>query len=350
MAKASQSPVSPGITVHIIGLGLAGALTAHELRARGCAVRVYDAPLPGAASPMAPGLINPLAGRKLQMDPRFPELRAAAVASYTALEALLGRRIWHPLPIVRIIESAAQAQALERARRGPAADWIGEPLAPGALAWVRRDDWGGTVTLGGGWVDIAALVNGLRACLDADRALVPAVAESGMFAPDDVVVNCAGWRAAADPDWSWLPYNPAKGELLRLRFAEPPAADAIYNRGIWLQPLADGTWRAGARYDWAEMDGVPTEAGRAALERRLREWCALSWEVVAQEAGVRPVMRDYLPMIGRHPERPTRYILGGLGSKGALWAPWLARRLADLLTAAVEPPAAVSVGRWGGSL
>jgi glycine/D-amino acid oxidase-like deaminating enzyme len=50
--------------------------------------------------------------------------------------------------------------------------------------------------------------------------------------------------------------------------------------------------------------------------------------VIRQSAGVRPVIKiDNRPIVGVHPDQPRLAVLNGLGSKGALQAPFAANQL-----------------------
>ena len=51
------------------------------------------------------------------------------------------------------------------------------------------------------------------------------------------------------------------------------------------------------------------------------------FEIRRQETGLRLALLDKHPVAGRCPGDPRLGVLGGLGSKGVLLAPWLARQL-----------------------
>ncbi|RZK99243.1 MAG: FAD-binding oxidoreductase, partial [Hymenobacter sp.] len=69
----------------LIGHGIAGAVLTRELRARGHSVLVYDEPRPEAASRVAAGLMNPVAGKRFALTWRAQETLPTAVAYYQAL-------------------------------------------------------------------------------------------------------------------------------------------------------------------------------------------------------------------------------------------------------------------------
>ena len=50
-------------------------------------------------------------------------------------------------------------------------------------------------------------------------------------------------------------------------------------------------------------------------------------EIVAQEAGIRPAVKDRRPMVGTHPQYKQLSVLNGLGTRGVLIAPSVAKNL-----------------------
>ena len=56
------------------------------------------------------------------------------------------------------------------------------------------------------------------------------------------------------------------------------------------------------------------------------------FEVIGHEAAVRPILRHQYPVVGLHPQHRQLGCFNGLGSKGALQAPWLADHFAGALT------------------
>ena len=92
----------------------------------------------------------------------------------------------------------------------------------------------------------------------------------------------------------------------------------------------------GATYDWKNLNSEVTEQGRDEVLGKLATWCDFPVEVVAQEAGVRPIIRNSRPVIGFHPKHEEVGFFNGLGSKGSLMAPAVASHFADVLTGKSE--------------
>jgi len=74
-----------------------------------------------------------------------------------------------------------------------------------------------------------------------------------------------------------------------------------------------------------------TLKARMDLITKLQEFVTAPVEIMNQQAGIRPIAHDRFPVIGLHPAYPSIGILNGLGSKGALIAPWLAHQMAEYL-------------------
>lgn len=327
----------------ILGLGLAGASLAHELMERGYSVTFADIGRPGAASPVAPGLVNPLAGRKLKPDERLPDWMAALERARKAWERTYSMRFWNPVPMVRLLENAAQAQRLESISADPALGrWVAQRFAPGSHGTAIADEYGSFLTAQSGWLDIPALVSAVR---QDHRLREVAIGELPRRA--DRLIDCRGWRAAGDRRWSHLPWNCVRGEMLTIDIGVQ-LPTRIWNRGTWLQPIAGGCWRLGATYAWDEdaFAAPPTATAASQLTKRLGGWLRAPIRVLGQSAGVRAVLKDYRPVIGPAPDDSRWHLFSGLGSKGSLLAPSYARALADFLDLGTPLPPEASPERF----
>ncbi len=346
--------MKPSVT--IVGFGLAGAFAATELLRRGHRLRIVDDVRPGAASPVGPGQINPLATRRFRVGWKLDEALPAALDTYRAAESACGEPLYHARPILRIVKDQTQAEDLEKRRDEPdAARWIRDPspAEQQCIANRLRAPFGAFVTYGGGWLDVPGYLEVMRRTLQSDPRVHWNPPETAMlrepFAalPDSgPTVWCEGWRARHNPLWRNIDHNPAKGEWMRVRLGEPLRADVIVNGPCWIQPLPDGTARAGATYTWSSFESGPTADARITLVKNLAATYNGPFEILSQHVGVRPIVRDTRPVAGRHPEQPDHWILNGLGSKGALYGPWAARLLAAAMDEGAPLPREIDVTRY----
>jgi len=296
--------------VEIVGAGLAGCCLAWRLRERGVKVRLVDDLRPGGASRVAAGLVNPVTGKNFEPSWRIGEFLPEAVEFFTRVGAEMGRPLWFPHPVKRLLSEKEWPKAARKLELPEVAGWVRSVKENG-------EGWRAVVTLeGGGRVDTKAFCEGTAELFGLeDRA-------------DDGAqrVRCGG---AFDLMNGLLgPHRCAKGEILTVETLQADPAAILIGGGGWLVPLGGGRFKAGATYEWDRLDGVPTEAGRARVEGILRALGVGGYEIIAHEAGVRPIVRRSMPLIGW---REGQWIFNGLGSKGSLYAPGVARRLVDWL-------------------
>ena len=51
------------------------------------------------------------------------------------------------------------------------------------------------------------------------------------------------------------------------------------------------------------------------------------FQIVAQAAGIRPAVKDRRPMVGVHPQFSNLVVLNGLGTRGVMISPTIAKNL-----------------------
>ena len=320
----------------IVGQGLAGSVLALELLERGQRVLVVDNGHRTAASRVAAGIINPVTGKRLAPSWRVDELLPEALEYYRRWERGHGVTVYHPRVMRRFLTPEQRARYWpKRLASGELYPYLAEGRPPGPDSEVLEFH-------PAGFLDTTTFLDRSARFLDENRALLRAgffyddleVKKAGVCWRDlraRRIIFCEGYQSASNPYFDWLPFTPAKGEILTLR-APDLAGDTILNNGKWLLPLGDGRVRVGATYEWDRLDEVPTAPGRLELERA---FASLAGDVPAEpldhRAGVRAILKDTKPVIGLHPAFDTVGIFNGLGSKGAMIAPWFARSFAEHL-------------------
>lgn len=312
----------------IVGQGLAGTCLAWDLWQRGVEFSLTDRES-GGSSRVAAGLINPVTGKNFEPTPKVGDFLPEALGFYAQLEQVLGIRIWHPLPILRLAGNAAEwNKMLGKTTRPDVARWLAGNATP-----LSIDGWSGALELtGGGRLDT-------RAFLDASRDFfqqhgIYQKAEIAIDAPGTGRIWCEG--AAGLILGRYGSHRCAKGEILTLRAKGWPQSQIRIGAGGWLVPVGDDRFKAGSTYEWDQLDEFPSAAGREkviAIARRLGG--DDDFEVTAHEAGVRPILRRSEAMIG--PLGGGDWMFNALGSKGSLSAPAMARRLARWICDGIEP-------------
>lgn len=340
----------------IVGQGLAGSLLARAFLARGRSVLVVDRENPSAASRVAAGLVNPVTGRKLVKTWQADTLLPFAQKFYRAWEAELGADFYSEKTIWRFFQTPNEEERWLERRRDPAYEAYTSALPEDAIARVDlQPQRGGFCVSRGAHVDTRELLRLFRAHLRERNALMEEDFDQAELrvAPRNVqwrdiaarkIIFCEGHRASDNPYFSWLPFRHAKGELLTVRGPVLPE-EVVLNRGKWLLPIGPGLFRTGATYEWDDLSERPTAGGRETILAGLRKLVPWTPEVVAHEAGVRPIVKDTRPVAGLHPAQGAVGIFNGLGSKGVLWGPYFAEQLVEHLENEGGLDPAVDVGR-----
>lgn len=304
-----------GITIH--GCGLAGVFAGWQLWKRGISFRHVGERGVGA-SWAAAGLVNPVTGKGMNISWRIDDFLEEMREFYLDAGSMLGRHYFQEAPVLRVFAGEKERRKFEE-KQFELAPWVGD-FYP-TLTDVKDAEFGGVEWQGGGWVDVRGFLTDSLAFFK----------EEGMGAPGpEVEIFCEGTKGLLEGEFCYLPSRLAKGEILEI---EVPGwnEERILNRRGWCIPIGNDCYRVGATYEWDDLTNEPTEAGRIKLESLVREFTDLSFEIRNHVAGVRPIVRNSEPVLGKHPDEPKKFLLNGLGSKGCLYGPKVARQLVELI-------------------
>ncbi len=311
----------------IVGHGLAGALAAWHLHRRGCAVTVAEAGFPHTASRAAGALISPITGQRFRLMPGFDTLLGDALDDYRKLESLLARPLITPVTIRRHLPDAAARAAL--------APRLADPAYAAYLGQVTDD----TVDLTGAWqLDVDGLLDGLSQYWRSLGRWRPTVVEWRNVQPGwrwgdepfDTVIAAEGYGCRCNPWFADAPLHYNHGEALDVRCDTPPPAAIVPHDGHWALALGHGRYRVGATFHPGLADPRPLDTPPTALLEAAHRLLGDRVRIVGRVSGSRPVGPGRQPWLGEA-EAPGLYALNGLGSKGSLFAPMLARRLCQRL-------------------
>lgn len=321
----------------IIGQGLAGSALAMALINKGASVVVVDREDHNSASRVAAGLITTVAGKGMNLSWRQADYLPEAISYYRELERGSGKKFFHALESLRLFDSEKQRDKFSN-KRGELRGWTGSVDESEISKW--NAEHGGFLMRGGGWLDTQIYLQVVREIL-ADRYRVASFSEQDL-STDGVkaswmdltakgIILCQGVKAFSEAGaFSYLKHRSAKGEILTVKIPKSDQSRVI-NRNGWLIPMGNERWRAGATYEWNDMAGMVTQAGRVEIEGKIRDLTDLPFQILEHHAGVRPIMRKSQPYIGRHPDYLNIYFFNGLGSKGVTTAPSVAAHYADHL-------------------
>ncbi|RYJ39687.1 FAD dependent oxidoreductase [Flavobacterium anhuiense] len=142
------------------------------------------------------------------------------------------------------------------------------------------------------------------------------------------IIFAEGFGMHKNPFFNYLPLDGTKGELFIIK-APDLNLDIIVNTSVFILPLGDNLFKVGATYNWHDKTAEPTEEGKQELLERIREIINCDFEIVKHFAGVRPTVADRRPLLGTHEEHKSLHILNGLGTRGVMLGPAMAKALYD---------------------
>jgi glycine/D-amino acid oxidase-like deaminating enzyme len=347
-----------GSDIVVIGAGSVGANVAYRLAARGAAVTVLEAGVPGGGTSGASfAWIN-----SFNKTPRgYHDLNAASMEAHVALAHELGGGAW----LKRDGALAWEEAPLERARLVETverlASW-GYPvelisprearaLEPDLAIAPHVDEV--VFTPSEGYVDVVHLVGSLLAhaarrgarllrgqrvtgLLRGGSRVRGVMVESGDRFEADVVVDCAG--PAADEVWRLagveLPFDRVPGRLIYTAPVATALTRPIHAPGVHFRP--DGGGRivlAEGAHDhvWHQpgADAWPAERSVAAVAAHLPALTGARIE--ATRVGLRPMPRDEKPIVGALPGLDGFYVVTSHSgvTLGPLWGHVAAAELLD---------------------
>lgn len=339
----------------IIGQGVAGSVLAWTLDQRGCSVILADDPGLPSASAVAAGIVNPLTGRKLVRTWKADELFPFLHQFYTGIEQILDVRFFHPKTIYRPFRSIREQTDYLALTADPAIQpYVSRAVDDELYRPFIHNPFGGLEVTQAGWLDLTEFVRVMKGYFVRKNQYFEGRIELDELNIKDnkavwkdihftKVIFCDGVQTRDNPLFDWLPYNPVKGQILTV-LADQYTLTNIVNQGVFILPVRPGLLRIGATYSWHDLDWQTTDDGRQFLESKVAEILKVPYQVVTQQAGIRPSTKDRRPFVGMHPTQPAVGIFGGMGTKGVSLAPYLAEQFSRHLLAGedLEPEANIS--------
>jgi glycine/D-amino acid oxidase-like deaminating enzyme len=340
--------------VLIIGGGLAGICLAIHCIEDGYSVTLIDKGH-NRSSAVAAGMINPLVFRRMTKSWRVDDFIPFAEHFYHTLEQLTNSKFFHPITIRRCIASEQERGFWEDRMRDDAFHAYVHPFdeEDNRVDPAFRPHGTGRVKHTA-YVDAEVFMSVCKALIAQHSEYITAKFDNGSFDAEtvtyenktyDTAVFCEGSESVNNPLFSKLPVEATKGEILTIKSHTLPENESL-NRKCFCLPIGEQSFRVGATYVWNTNNDHPTEEGRKLLLDNLCFLTEEKVEVIDHRAGVRPTTLDRRPIMGAHPEFPNVYIFNGLGAKGYLMGPLLAKELVDHIFDGKALDREVGLGRF----
>lgn len=328
----------------IIGQGLAGSILAYFLLKEGQNVQLFDNSEIPSSSKVAAGIYNPVTGKRLVKTWLADEIFPFLEDFYPQLEEELNAKFFFPMPLFHPFPDINTQKFFK-------SDHVSDDFFDYCSLEFENIHRKGIVnsTLGGitmkhaGWVDLKVMLKAFR-----DYFLEENILTEAIFIPENtngITIFCEGHNGKFNPHFSYLPFNPVKGEIVDIEIQNLDLQEII-NQGVFVIPLGDHRYRLGATYKWDILDDVSTEEGSVILTEKYQKLMKPQMRILSQQAGVRPATKDRRPFLGMHPEIENIGIFNGFGSKGVSLVPFFGKQFVDFLIHQKELHPEVNINRF----
>ncbi|RBN50539.1 NAD(P)/FAD-dependent oxidoreductase [Flavobacterium psychrolimnae] len=159
------------------------------------------------------------------------------------------------------------------------------------------------------------------------------------------IIFAEGFGMHANPYFKVLPLDGTKGELFIIK-APQLDLDVIVNTSVFILPLGDDLFKVGATYNWKDKTDLPTEEGKTELMERIKEIITCDFEIIDHFAGVRPTVKDRRPLVGTHQNHKSIHILNGLGTRGVMLGPAMAKALYENIELKIPLDKEINIDRF----
>ncbi|MFV8268397.1 NAD(P)/FAD-dependent oxidoreductase [Flavobacterium sp. GT2N3] len=320
----------------IVGSGLAGISFAEVALRHDKSILVLDNDSQNS-SKIAGGLYNPVILKRFSEVWQAQEQLALMNEFFAILEEKLNCKVDFKTPILRKFFSVEeQNNWFAASDKVTLAPFLSTTLI--SKKYVGIDSpYGYGEVLQTGYVDTALLLNKYRDYLknnnwfqkeSFDYSALQTVSDGIRYKDIHAkhIIFAEGFGMHANPYFNSLPLDGTKGELFIIKAPELDL-DVIVNTSVFILPLGNDLFKVGATYNWKDKTDVPTEEGKTELMARIKEIITCDFEIVEHFAGVRPTVKDRRPLVGTHQNQQAIHILNGLGTRGVMLGPAMAKAL-----------------------
>lgn len=320
----------------IVGCGLAGVSFCEELRAHDKSFVVFD-DQSQQSSIVAAGLYNPVILKRFTEVWKAKEQLEMAWDFYEDLENLLGVKLDYKLPVYRRFTSVEEQNDWFNASDNPALEAFLSPKVIKNENPAIDAPFGFGEVHDTGRIDTSTLLNHYKLFLRTINSYSNETFDYSLLSMQEkslsyknlnakFIVFAEGYGMVKNPFFEYLPLNVVKGEVLTIK-APDLKMDFILKSSVFVVPENDDCYSVGATYNWEDKTHEITEEAKNELLEKLENIIHCNYELVNQMAGIRPTVKDRRPLVGTHSKHKNMAILNGLGTRGVMIGPYVAKQL-----------------------
>ncbi len=339
----------------IVGLGLAGLSFSEELIQNNKSFVVFE-DASQLSSLVAGGMYNPVILKRFTPAWNAHQQMQLALPFYDKLAKRFQQQINTQFLTKKIFTSVADENNWFTACDKPVLSHYMKPK-------IKRDKIEGVNThlgygelVGTGWINTRILLSKYKEFLKSKNVLIEKSFQYDAVHIDKdaikykeitakKIVFCEGFGMLKNPFFNYLPLNGTKGETLEIH-APNLKIDFQLKSTVFIFPLGNDLYKVGATFNWTDKTSLPTEEGRNELTKKLNKIITVPYTIVGQSAGIRPTVKDRRPLIGTHHSHKNVAVLNGLGTRGVLIAPTVAKALYNHLEKKIPLDTEIDIKRY----
>ena len=324
----------------VVGCGLAGVSFCEQLRTHEKSFVVFDN-ASQKSSTVAGGLYNPVVLKRFTPVWKTDEQLPLSLTMYQKLEKDLGVKLDYKLPVYRKFASLEEQNDWFMASDKPLlSEYLSPKIIKNNNSYIDAPFGFGEV-LHTGKIDVKIMMDTYKLFLlernqffeegfeyDVLQVSNKSICYKNIIAKH--IIFAEGFGVKKNPFFNELPLVPAKGELLVIKAPELKI-HYVLKGNVFLIPLENDLYTVGATYNWSDTTHKITAKAKDELLGKLRGIISCPFEVIGQVAGIRPTVKDRRPLVGSHEAYKNMFVLNGLGTRGVMIGPYVAKQLYDFI-------------------
>ena len=320
----------------IVGLGLAGLAFSRELTKQNKTFIVFEDNSQNS-SKVAGGMYNPIVLKRFNPVWDAKHQLEIALPFYNELEELLGGKYDYQVDVYRLFTSIEEQNNWFAASDKPLlSDYLIPKVITDNFNGIDAPFGYGKVTKTGR-IDTLTLLNDYKKHLEKQQLIKYDKFDYDVinFGKDNIeykditatkVVFCEGFGIKKNPFFKNLPMEEAKGEMITIHAPELDI-DFVLKSSVFIMPLGNDLFKVGATFNWDDKTSIPTKRAKKELQDKLNKVISVPYKVINHVAGIRPTTNDRRPFVGIHNKHSKLVVLNGLGTRGVMIAPTIAKEL-----------------------
>jgi glycine oxidase len=337
----------------VVGAGIAGFSIAYRLRQNDKVVILLNHELPGQATKVSSGLINPVTGQRMVLSWMYEEVKEAFLGFYKDLEDEYSCHLISERNLIQKLHSVEDHNLWLSKTADPLyQSYFGESLVSVPSKINASHECSHGLIKSAYLLAIDQLTSVIQKQVNIntkfDFTLLHRTPDRLIYDQIQIhkaIIFAEGFRISANPFFKWLPVIPLKGEGL---IVNVPGLElnTVYKSGYTLIPLGEDLYWCGSNFEInaTELSTSNMETGFQIdfLENTLD----VPFEVQTSFFGIRLASKDRRPILGHHPQDTRLVVFNGLGTKGLSLAPYCSKQLVDYLLYGMDLPAPLSLERF----